>query len=69
MKGGYANIVKLLKELDVLMEQIMVEAKIFKGERCPIAKRGEERHSFYSQLLNGIGQWGWKCPFCGKNFE
>lgn len=42
--------------------------QVYAPENCPLQVDGEGSHMEMSQILRGLGRWGWQCPLCGKEF-
>lgn len=63
-----------IKKLIKLREEILKDAKGWKGDVCPLKqfdnhKDSSIHHYSLSQLFTGLGCWKWDCPFCDEHFE
>ena len=62
------EVIHKVKKLITLREDILTEAKTWKGKLCPL-NTNVLSHYELSQLFDGLGSWGWQCPFCKEAFE
>ncbi len=62
-----------MKRINALIAQLKdegdkLETK-YTEKDCPMAKLGTTAHYLNAQLIDGLGNWKWACPFCGTEFQ
>ena len=63
-----------VKRLVELKQEILKEAKGWKGDACPLTQFDNSddfslNHGHLSEFFTGLGMIIWDCPFCNETFS